>query len=439
MTTQLQPSKIKQHFSSALIISSILGVSTSFADLPDPCYYGLSHHDIRQADHMVHSEGSKNKLPPFQQADFIDLEALSTITDDYIKFLAKEINSNPSLMSEVLIKISQKFDGQYGILINQLDPQTLKQLNKKASDYGLEIDLYQLIRQVPKLEFKMPKAKHWSYDQILNSGGLVLVKYPFGQDDKKIKQATGYNQYGDAITLSKKNAQDVPYMTLSINERSDHFGRITYGQRSGKMAKSIAFLSDKDLASEWKSQSMADLNHAFQKQQNPANGNITLNTIDCADDGDGGGGSGGPGGGSGDPVRYFELYQFQNNDDDDGFWDDELEFYVRIVQPSLGGSVRYTHARQVRKSGVWYYDEDGEGWKTLRKKLWKVTDLTNIHLNTSWKFHQGWFIELWEDDSSDDDFYGGYPFDIHSVSKAPSYTPFYFSNGAEIRARIAEY
>ncbi|MCJ8270675.1 MAG: hypothetical protein MJK04_14885, partial [Psychrosphaera sp.] len=137
-----------------------------------------------------------------------------------------------------------------------------------------------------------------------------------------------------------------------------------------------------------------------------------------------------------DPVEkteYFTITQFINNADEDGLWDDTLEIYLKIVQPSLLSDVQ---SFQYRRSAHWLYDEQGQGWKSINQKLWQPATLSNAHLIDQANLYHGWYIELWEQDALTDDYFGRNAFDIEDIPHSPGYKTYSYNNGAKITTTI---
>ena len=140
----------------------------------------------------------------------------------------------------------------------------------------------------------MPFAEGWTDEKInqFHQGGqavgLIVAYYPFGVDDKKVKEIIGYDRNGNEIKITKQSAPTIPYIILTINERTDEDGYLKFNQE--KKQKSIYGIDPKEIAinnnqTDWK---RTTINSLRNKNLNPA-----INVVPEDDGGGGGGGGGG--------------------------------------------------------------------------------------------------------------------------------------------------
>ena len=233
--------------------------------------------------------------------DYLDLQIKGK---NIAKALAIDLNSNEEHRKEVFTRIANKFDGDYNILVSHLSDETIKEIeqrikttaNKKS---GLNISssdnyIKQALREEPKLQLMMPFAEGWTDEKInqFHQGGqavgLIVAYYPFGVDDKKVKEIIGYDRNGNEIKITKQSAPTIPYIILTINERTDEDGYLKFNQE--KKQKSIYGIDPKEIAinnnqTDWK---RTTINSLRNKNLNPA-----INVVPEDDGGGGGGGGGG--------------------------------------------------------------------------------------------------------------------------------------------------
>ena len=265
-------------------------------------------------------------------SDYLDLQIKAK---EIAKILALDLNSNEEHRKEVFTRIANKFDGDYNILVSHLSDETIKEIEQKIKTtaykkQGINIlssenYIKQIVREEPKLQLMMPFAKNWSDEKIEQLGGLVVAYYPFGVDDKKVKEIIGYDRNGNEIKITKQSAPTIPYIILTINERTDEEGYLKNKIR-GEKQKSIYGIDPKEIAmdnktTDWKRTSINSLRN---KNLNP-----TINKVPEE------------GGGGGNPppttpgYLMLTLGSFAQTNDDawgGGYWlEGDPEFYVEVT------------------------------------------------------------------------------------------------------------
>ena len=276
--------------------------------------------------------------------DYLDLQIKGK---NIAKALAIDLNSNEEHRKEVFTRIANKFDGDYNILVSHLSDETIKEIeqrikttaNKKS---GLNISssdnyIKQIVREEPKLQLMMPYAESWTDEKIEQADGLIVAYYPFGVDDKKVKEITGYDKNGNEIKITKQTAARIPYIILTINERTDDDG---YLKTSGKKQKSIYGIDPKEIAmdnktTDWKRTSINSLRN---KNLNP-----TINVV--PEEEEGGGGGGGIVNPPATPTKMFvSEFLCQNVSDYEEYWiKGEPEFFIKIHLFAFSGEIAGNH------------------------------------------------------------------------------------------------
>lgn len=159
------------------------------------------------------------------------------IASNLAKVLAVDLNENDDHRQEVFRKIAIRFDGQFEFLIKEINDNTIDQIQKfsdnlesnkvlsKSVDKGFlqtvkPVKISDIVNEFGDLQIFMPYADKWTDNEIKKKGGLVVAYYPFGTKDTKIKEMIGFNARGEKVIITESNAQSIPYILISQNERA---------------------------------------------------------------------------------------------------------------------------------------------------------------------------------------------------------------------------
>jgi hypothetical protein len=150
---------------------------------------------------------------------------------NFAQELAKDIATNADLKSELYEKLALKIDGDTEVLLNHLSDNFKSKYTEQIS--ALQRDFL--------LELRMPLSKLWSIQKIEDAGGLNIVVYPYGKDDRKITEVKGYQSNGNAIKIQKEKAAEKPFLLIAIAERVSNSGKFTFGNLNGVLTNNISF------------------------------------------------------------------------------------------------------------------------------------------------------------------------------------------------------
>lgn len=159
---------------------------------------------------------------------------------DLAKVLAVDLNTNESHRKEVFSKMANRFDGDRDMLLSHLADASIAEVQQLAKSSSLksklakggasyqEVDMQSLTMKYPKLQIMMPFLEQWTDAKIEQAGGLIVAYYPFGEDDRKVKEITGYDKNGNEVKITKETAPKIPYVILNLNERTNEMGYLQW-------------------------------------------------------------------------------------------------------------------------------------------------------------------------------------------------------------------
>ena len=145
-------------------------------------------------------EITKTDLSAFSARNARKIEVATNLA----KVLAIDLNQNEDHRQEIFRKVAIQFDGQYEFLVKDLNDNTISQIEKlaetaqsnntlsKTTNAGFlksvqSVKINDIVSEFEDLQIFMPYAFLWSDNEITAKGGVVVVYYPFGTKDKKIK------------------------------------------------------------------------------------------------------------------------------------------------------------------------------------------------------------------------------------------------------------
>jgi len=160
-------------------------------------------------------------------------ELTQQVASNLAKALAVELNDNSNLRRDLFSKMAYKFDGDKNILLRHFSDASLEAIVKtsvRLKAAGLierEVDVNSLFSDIPKPEIMMPFMQDWTDAAISAAGGLVVAYYPFGIDDRSIKQLRAFDKNGNAVTVTRDNCREIPYVLIRTSERTDEDGYLS--------------------------------------------------------------------------------------------------------------------------------------------------------------------------------------------------------------------
>jgi hypothetical protein len=262
-----------------------------------------------------------------------------TEAEKMAKVLAVVLNENEDIQREVFSKMAYRFDGDRNILFRHLNDNTVltitrsSVLMKRGGGLHREIDFGKFMEKVPKAQIMMPYLEHWTMKQIREHGGLVVAYYPFGVDDKEIKELIAFTRTGNTIRITRESAPNIPYVLIRSNERTDDEGylKLAAPQRDPENGtvhdriRSFHIVDPKyyqltEMA-EWEDINLGDLSK-------PLTGNLPLALPGCEEEDCGGGGGGGGGG----TYYVYKILNVRFNSGWEFFNEGEIELYWKYVQ-----------------------------------------------------------------------------------------------------------
>ena len=253
---------------------------------------------------------------------------MRSLAANLAKVLAIDLNKNEEHRKELFSKMANKFDGDFDILFASLYESTLQEVQEFSTQIPQNINrvsLQQLERSMPKLELMMPYMKRWTDNQISEAGGLIVAYYPFGADDRNLKEIKGFDKEGKEVNIKPESAASIPYILLRTNERTDENGFLKQKLFEPNLKVGIQSLSihginpkfyDVTKKGNWKEINLSLLG----EHQNL----ITLIPNVCYEDCGGGGGGGG--------TSYSLRAHYLMVDDLTEFWTEgDIEVYFKYL------------------------------------------------------------------------------------------------------------
>ncbi|MBC8346392.1 MAG: hypothetical protein ISR82_00195 [Candidatus Marinimicrobia bacterium] len=288
-----------------------------------------SHDEIQESSSQNHSIpiGSWKKLAPTYEQQLKELA----------KAVAKALEV-PEVASYLKEEIGKKFDGDYEVLwkdvkdhpfVGKGNLRTIVANHLDNQSYSIED-----IEQVPKLQIALPVG----FEEWDGTTPIKVAYTPLTIDDTEIEVINAYDASGNQYELNAKIPPDFTLMAVSINERTDANGNVTY------------YAPNQDI-------------YTGAEQSVPGDG-----------DDEGGGGGGGGGGNS---YHWQKLYEVRSRDYKEPFIKGDPEVRLKYIGFANGtAQVTNTHNLDtvfdtywhwhIFLFGEWHYDHD---WHDLDRNL----------------------------------------------------------------------
>jgi len=157
--------------------------------------------------------------------------------DDFALALSHSLN-NSSIGSLIKSKVLDKFDGDFEILLKEIESCQLKNgkefnviMNSHLKKSGNSIQ--SLIEKYPKLQIAIPrKCINWDPE---NYNPLVAYYNPL-KDEKSITKLIAYN-FTKRIEIDAKTEYNHPVIVIGFNERTDEHGKVLYNSKTESLLK----------------------------------------------------------------------------------------------------------------------------------------------------------------------------------------------------------
>ena len=174
-----------------------------------------------------------------------DNEQRNAVVDEVLlKYFAMAVAKSlkhPEICQTLKKKISEKFDGDYDVLWEQIkntqiSGQEMREMvNSRFSDRTKQILTMEMIEKVPLLQVSLPvNFDNWDGES------TILVAYtPLTIDDMEWEEINAYDSNLKEYMLDAKTEPDYPVMVVGINERSNEGEEAT----TNTLAKSVSVAS----------------------------------------------------------------------------------------------------------------------------------------------------------------------------------------------------
>ncbi len=310
------------------------------------------------------------------------------------KILAYELQKNDRVRQEVFAKISAIIDGDFEVLLDHLNSNTLGEienaakklrgisyLKKSASNFGAVegIRINELKNNFDNLQIAMPYAERWTDNEIETNGGLIVAYYPFGVQDTEIKELVGYNKNGEKVIITKETAPNIPYVILSENERKAILDKI-----SPSLKNEFKKFSGYNNAT-WKKKKLDELRTMI-----PNKILDEISMLPAIGGEDGGSGSGTPTGRTDGSWEILAAMQVLD-DQEPFFTNGDPEIRVEFKSVKAGTSEKFYYDDAFDGTWVWFWHEDNTGWIYLNQKViqWLKNDYGTLLQVFIWEYDGG--------------------------------------------------
>lgn len=305
----------------------------------------------------------------------IDVAPLLSDVPNLAKALAFDLNNNEIHRREVFSKMANRFDGDKNMLLTHLSnevttevQQTIKSstLKSKLAKGGVsyrEVDVVSIAAKYPKLQLMMPFLEKWSDEKITAAGGLVVAYYPFGMDDRKVKEITGYNKNGLEVKITRETAPNIPYVLINMNERTDDMGYLKADPKKQSQQGGNPKYFEVSTRADWKQVGLTELQTVKAVMQRSATSSESFFKkvkvgAGFATTSEGGGGTPPP---PPPTVPGFRLRAFMgyNLSQFEGWLESDCEIEITIKQMDVSVLGYPISAATFMTNGAFAYDMDG--------------------------------------------------------------------------------